>query len=184
MKQWEHFLCTKKKNTTLFCISTAPFWRVSTERKLVCCSVSAAPHRYVFYICLRFDFNENRVSGMRLTQHSIRSLIKNIYDPGAQNQSSVAGVYFLRYNFYTVFPLGVFNTFHTYALYLFWSVSNLLPRCKHETLILCSVKERAPSSILCNFKTGHAASPYVYTCNNCGGCLWSNPVRIGHVCSL
>ncbi len=26
------------------------------------CSVSVAPHRYVFYVCLRFDLNESSVS--------------------------------------------------------------------------------------------------------------------------
>ncbi len=32
------------------------------DQNCVCCSVSAAPHGYVFHICLRFDFNEHSVS--------------------------------------------------------------------------------------------------------------------------
>ncbi len=32
------------------------------------CSVSAAPHGYAFYVCLRFDLNENSVGGAADTE--------------------------------------------------------------------------------------------------------------------
>ncbi len=49
MKQREYL---KKKEwfystIRLLCVNIATFWRVSAGR----CSVSAAPHRYVFYVC-------------------------------------------------------------------------------------------------------------------------------------
>ncbi len=34
----------------------------------------AVPQGYIFYICLRFDLNENSASGMRLTHKSVRCL--------------------------------------------------------------------------------------------------------------
>ncbi len=36
--------------------------------------MSAAPQGYVFYVWLHVDLNENSVSGMRLTQKSVRCL--------------------------------------------------------------------------------------------------------------
>ncbi len=74
-----------------FCLGTLPWmpflpclflivesWTLTFIEASEACSsleVSAALHRYVFYICLRFDLNENSVSvKMRLTQKSLRCL--------------------------------------------------------------------------------------------------------------
>ncbi len=49
MKQREYLKKKERLYSTirLLCVSIATFWRVSAGR----CSVSAAPHRYVFYVC-------------------------------------------------------------------------------------------------------------------------------------
>ncbi len=53
MKRWEYFLYAKKIqiailfNNSFICVTVAPFWRISAERKQ---RISAATHGYVFYV--------------------------------------------------------------------------------------------------------------------------------------
>ncbi len=54
-------------------VTVAPFWD-PLDANSVFCSVSAAPHGYVFYVYLCFDLNENSVSvwcGWHRTEYAI-----------------------------------------------------------------------------------------------------------------